>query len=98
MVLLCPTCRAELGLNKLAELEGSEKQINWAADIRAEAVTKLVATIAKFAERKSIPFLTAANADIRKVIGMMATETSAQWWIENRNAPDQAMAKRAMSK
>lgn len=55
-------------------------------------------TIAKFAERKSIPFLTSANADIRKVIGMMAAETSAQWWIDNRNAPDQAMAKRAMSK
>lgn len=57
-----------------------------------------MATIAKFAERKSIPFLAAANADIRKVIGMMAAETSAQWWIDNRNAPDQAMAKRAMSK
>lgn len=42
--------------------------------------------------------MTAVNADIRKVIDMMATETSARWWIDNRNAPDQAMAKRAMSK
>lgn len=57
----------------LPELEGSEKQINWANSIRAEYFSKVVAS------DKSIP-------------DFIKNQTSAKFWIDNRNKIKLAIA------
>lgn len=93
---LCPSCRADLKLDALAALEGSEKQIAWAADIRESAISGVVKMCATLSSKAGKPF--AVPGGVRKVLELMVTETSSKWWIDHRNSPDEAMAARVLGK
>jgi hypothetical protein len=62
----------------LADLEGSEKQIAWANTIREKAY-KCVDALAPFASNPQ------AKAMMDGWKAKMDAETSAKWWIDNRN-------------
>jgi hypothetical protein len=84
--------RAEAAAAKNAgmpELTGSEKQIAWAEQIRAKQIDQLNQATAKMNTRDQV--LTDAPDKIElydltvKVIDDIKNETSAKWWIENRD-------------
>lgn len=67
--------KAEIGL---AELEGSPKQIAWAADIRGKFIVASAERLARINDAEA----TARPARYRKLV--LQKEKSAHWWIENR--------------
>ncbi|MDN6622716.1 MAG: hypothetical protein L0K70_03320 [Bifidobacterium crudilactis] len=88
---LCPACwkqqqaEANASVNQdyeLPALEGSEKQIAWAENIRAVAVTTIGKAIARgeadrerFASQLPLAY---------KMLDFAETATSAGWWIDSR--------------
>ena len=90
-------CISYLSKNKeeveMVELEGTEKQIAWAKKIREELLsgTKIIDVVnAKFGESKqenAIKILKVLN-DFK---ARLTTETSAKWFIENRNLVHQVL-------
>lgn len=77
----------------LPELEGSEKQIDWALSIRAKFAKEIKNFIANAeaslealkASGEATPAHSAQLAKCRKVAAKMLSETSCRWWIDNRN-------------
>jgi hypothetical protein len=85
----------------LPELNGTEKQVAWATDIRARLcrATSVESVIAHFQNEAAAGRVTETDIDrilakhgelndetIAKLIAnFFAAETSASWWIENRN-------------
>ena len=67
--------KAEIGL---AELEGSPKQIAWAADIRGKFIVASAARLARINDANA----TARPARYRKLV--LQREKNSHWWIENR--------------
>lgn len=67
--------KAEIGL---AELEGSPKQIAWAADIRGKFIVASAERLARINDAEA----TARPARYRKLV--LQKEQSSHWWIENR--------------
>lgn len=77
--IVCPSCRAnaaqkEAELNNLCNLEGSEKQIAWALDIRNKAL-KISSEFVSMATNQEMA---------QKFVGMLMAESKASFWIENR--------------
>ncbi|MEG0374645.1 MAG: hypothetical protein RR547_13740 [Raoultibacter sp.] len=85
----CINCRAakENEISDMAVLVGSDKQISWAADIRREMVASVEALrtqlLAEPGHTDDEYGLVSGNFD--KSLANLATETSAKWFIENRN-------------
>lgn len=83
--MLCPDCyrkqmQAEaLDGIKVASLEGSEKQIKWAEDIRA----RIIGEARKFFEANATT--PEAEALANDIITTLANQTSAKWWIDRRD-------------
>lgn len=77
----------------MVKLEGTEKQVKWAEEIREELLsgTKIIDVVnAKFGESKqenAIKILKVLN-DFK---ARLTTETSAKWFIENRNLVHQVL-------
>lgn len=78
----CPACRAKAAQEKAAAaglpaLEGSDRQVAWAADIRPDVIER--------AEK----FLATAMASLgsRAEEPAMRAVTKAGWWIDNRSLP-----------
>ena len=67
--------KAEIGL---AELEGSPKQIAWAADIRGKFIVASAERLARINDAEA----TARPARYRKLV--LQKEKNSHWWIENR--------------
>lgn len=68
-----------------SNLTGTEKQITWATDIRAQIlatarVAEVEAMIAALASRQP-----AQTAAVAKALDIVKGETSAAWWIDNRD-------------
>lgn len=70
---------------EMVELEGSEKQVNWAEKIRKEMLdTKNIEmALDKFGSHKSEKVQTVLNL-LKNFKERVNTETSAKWFIENR--------------
>lgn len=69
----------------MTTLTGTERQITWAEDIRAKAlaparVAEIEAMIAAYSVKQP-----AASAAVRKALEIVTAETSAAWWIDNRD-------------
>jgi hypothetical protein len=84
---LCETCNAKKCAlatdankkNGMADLKGSEKQVNWANQIRAKKMA--VVTAAEIlsnvkAERQAL---------VQDVLTWLKTNNVASWWIDHRN-------------
>lgn len=75
--------------NGLPELEGSEKQINWAETIRADAIEQIDKCLDEFenkCEKKFGDEITAESMSIyRGICDRIATNADAGWWIDNRD-------------
>lgn len=71
-----------------AALEGSEKQVAWAEDIRSKvyAAVEAVAkeTVAANEAVASAEDLATAKENIERALETLRSETSAKWWIDNR--------------
>lgn len=88
--------------NATCTLEGSAKQVAWANDIRAKCIAqildqvrKLVASIpAKATAQQSAVFATGCNA----ATSTIANETSAAWWIENRDDIAETVMREALKR
>ena len=79
---VCPACykaqkEAEIAKASegLAQLTGTEKQVKWATQIRAEFVSKVKATIPSTAEGQKAAEL---------LIAAVNEKSEAKWWIDNR--------------
>lgn len=92
---LCPECyKKHLGEelatfeqeHKLPDLEGTERQVKWARDIRREVISTFDGN-----EKKTIrPAMGDAFADYFDAFELeyCGKLTSAKWWIENRDEYD----------
>lgn len=73
---------------KLVELEGSQKQIEWAETIRARMVDRLISD-PRFNGKEGLGAVLKADHS-PSVAGYylkrILLETSARWWIDHRNA------------
>ena len=83
----CPDCKAAKTrqANKaagMAELEGSDKQIAWAKDIRSECM-------AEYTLRQQEIACHWADAD--QLIAWLKHKTSARWWIIHNDSPLEAL-------
>jgi hypothetical protein len=79
--------------NGLPELTGSEKQVNWAESIRAE---KLADYDALIEQMDNAPDGQSEQADdARRILKDIRNETSAGWWIDERNYTLTQMLKQA---
>lgn len=69
-------------MTALIALTGTEKQIAWATQIRAE-IFGLAAALAESCARHSPDTAAAAQTEL----AVLATASNAAWWIENRASP-----------
>lgn len=72
---LCPACRAAEAQTQAKDagmpvLTGSEKQVGWASDIRAKAITDL---------RERV-----GGEQAERIIAALIPHATAKWWIDNR--------------
>ena len=93
---LCAECERKYGIDTLAAMTGSEKQVAWAEDIRRDAIQE-IAEICSIRARKmhvayEIPEM------VQVVLREMAKEADAKWWIDNRNNAKEAMARKVAGK
>lgn len=87
----CPHCRAlaaqsEAKSNDMVNLEGSEKQIAWASDIREKAVNVVEKFMAEAVNREMA----------QKLVDMMMAESKASYWIDNRYSVNGSVTELAM--
>lgn len=83
--------------NATCTLEGSAKQVAWAEDIRTKCIDQLLSQVRNLVARipgkataqQSAAFAARCNA----IASMIANETSAAWWIENRDDIDKAVVR-----
>lgn len=81
------------GADKMVELQGSEKQVKWANDIRNNAVTTLndvLDTITEVNEKnvawvKNEKILGLLRENVQQLIEAFENEASAKFFIENRS-------------
>ena len=89
----CPDCKAAKTrqANKaagMAELEGSDKQIAWAEDIRAQDMAEYARQRQKMADHGSTD---EQLADADQLIAWLKHKTSARWWIIHNGSPLEAL-------
>lgn len=91
---LCPACRAKAAQEAasaagLPTLEGSDKQIAWAADVRPVVIGRaeqlLASEVAKLGDRAQEPVIAGNLQKARANIERLRTITKASWWIDNRS-------------
>ena len=89
----CPACQAAKAgqANKdagLATLEGSDKQVAWAEEIRGKYMPRYAQERQEWAEHGA----TAEQlAKVDKVLAWLKGQTSAAWWIDNRFSSSTAL-------
>jgi hypothetical protein len=92
----CPACRAKAAQGKataagLPALEGSDRQIAWAADIRPDMIQQaeqlLHSEVAKLGDRANEPVIAGNLQKARANIERLRAITKAGWWIDNRSLP-----------
>lgn len=81
---------------ELAELEGSEKQVKWAKEIRANWLAEAYQTKEKFEQKivdakhqnkqTKLNNVTEKLSNLLKVIERLEKETDATWFIDNRRS------------
>lgn len=90
----CAACRAKaaLGDAEFAKLEGTPKQIAWAADVRkkaaaeiADAVESIISSLVNDWEWSNAPTEQEARQAVAETVAQMMGETSARVWIDNRS-------------
>lgn len=71
-----------------APLEGSEKQVAWARDIRRNKIISIIRNITSMSSRAHSAgkgdVIEAGIADISAKFNEMLNQSSAKWWIDNR--------------
>ena len=80
----CPSCRIAAAKasapDGLCSLKGSEKQIAWAEEIRADLYRDTARTIAKTeCDSDMVPYVQAALEEMKQ-------QQHASWWIDKRNS------------
>lgn len=75
--------------NAACKLVGSSRQIMWAEDIRARCVTEIIDLLHNFVARITGKATAQQSAEFtvrcKAFASVIAAETSAAWWIENRD-------------
>lgn len=86
----CSACRAGAAkataeVAGLPALTGSEKQIAWATDIRAEQIAQLDTTMADVRARTVATAPAWATTAIETAAEATRRQVTASWWIDNRH-------------
>lgn len=68
----------------LAALTGSDKQVAWATKIRVAKIDAVRAQLTKRLEATAPEGRAAAEATIDKILGGLAGQPAAAWWIDRR--------------
>lgn len=80
-------------------LEGSAKQVAWAEDIRAKCITEIIDRLHNLVARIPGKVTAQLSADFavrcRAFASVIADETSAAWWIDNRDDTLKAVTREA---
>lgn len=82
----CPACRARKargGEDGMAALEGSDKQVAWAGDIRDKVMASMRQARSDWAAKG------AGDKELDRadsIIGWLCGQTSASWWIDHDTA------------
>lgn len=97
---LCPDCykasknavtaKANVGF---ADLEGSDKQIVWALDIRGKYMADAKQRMANIARNRGLTDEAAMTAWENNLCELVNKVTTAKWWIENRNTVESGLKK-----
>lgn len=86
--------------NASCTLEGSAKQVAWAEDIRskciARALDRLSDLVSRLPGEATAQQSAALAARCNAVASVIANETSAAWWIDNRDDIDKAVVREAV--
>ena len=80
----------------LPELTGSEKQISWANRIRTEKIADLEKLFDSWASQRTTANSAQIDAVVSSVIEFVRKQTSAAWWIDNRDLNSKKLIKEAM--
>lgn len=88
----CPACKAakaRSGGDGMAALEGSDKQVAWAGDIRTRIMEEMRDA------RQTMAGQGAGREDLERadaIIAWMAAQPSAAWWIDHKTAAMASLA------
>ena len=80
----CPACRTAKARQEhdgLPALEGTDKQVAWADDIRGKYMPKYAQERQEWADHGATD---EQLAKVDKVLAWLKGQTSAAWWIDNR--------------
>lgn len=77
----------------LPELEGTDRQVLWAITLLDQLPAKLV-ELNRLAERRGHDRVQVGEAGIEAIRQVILSETSAAWWIENRERLGQQLCAR----
>lgn len=86
--------------NASSNLKGSSKQIMWAEGIRAKCVTEIIDRlhnlVARIPGKATAQQSAAFTARCKAIASVIANETSAAWWIDNRDDTLKAVTREAI--
>lgn len=85
--------------NASCTLEGSAKQVAWAEDIRAKCITEIIDRLHNLVARIHGKATSQQPAEFtvrcKAIASVIANETSAAWWIDNRDDTLRAVTREA---
>lgn len=86
--------------NAASNLKGSSRQIMWAEDIRADCITEIIDRLHSLVARIPGKATAQQSAEFavrcRAFASVIANETSAAWWIDNRDDTLKAVTREAV--
>ena len=86
--------------NASCTLEGSAKQVAWAEDIRAKCIAEIIDRLHSLVARIPGKVTAQQSADFtvrcKAIASVIANETSAAWWIDNRDDILKAVTREAV--
>ena len=86
--------------NASCTLEGSAKQVAWAEDIRSKCIARALDRLRDLAARlpgeATAQQSAALAARCNALASVIASKTSAAWWIDNRDDIDKAVVREAI--
>lgn len=86
--------------NATCTLEGSAKQVAWAEDIRSKCIARALDRLRDIAARLPGEALAQQSAVLAQqsaaLASVIASKTSAAWWIDNRDDIDKAVVREAI--
>lgn len=94
---MCRACKAAQDSEGLPKLSGTEKQTAWAARIRRTFIDQTESQLGHVILTNPLA-AEAANELLNLVKDSINEQTSAAWWINNRNRLEPEFAKMAMAK